>query len=94
MLSDFIRMLTFVDSYLPQGFVKSSTSQKTPRIRFDAISVGVLLALDKKPNLKPKNIDWINGREFNDAITKGGQNAPTAIKHRIEFVFNKLLNEK
>ncbi len=94
MLNDFDNMLKFVDANIPNGFVKSDQSQKTPRVRFDAISVGVHLALKSNPNLKINNLDWLNSKEFNDLITKGGQNAPTAIKNRIEFVQNKLLSNQ
>jgi hypothetical protein len=89
---EFDNMLEFVDKYFPDGFVKSNTSNKTPRVRFDAISVGVNLALRENPKLKPVNLNWLNSKTFNDLITKGGQNAPTAIKERIEFVYDKLLN--
>ncbi len=92
MLNDFDNMLRFVDANIPNGFVKSDQSQKTPRVRFDAISVGVHLALKSNPRLEISNLDWLNSKEFNDLITRGGQNAPTAIKNRIEFVQNKLLS--
>lgn len=88
---EFDTMLKFVDKYLPEGFIKSKSSNKTPRVRFDAISVGVNLALRENPKLKPHDVTWLKSREFNEIITKGGQNAPTAIKERIEFVFNKLI---
>lgn len=89
---EFDKMLKFVDKYFPDGFIKSKTSSKTPRVRFDAISIGVNLALREKPNLIPQDLSWLNSKIFNELITKGGQNAPTAIKERIEFVYNKLIN--
>lgn len=89
---EFDKMLKFVDKYFPDGFIKSKTSSKTPRVRFDAISVGVNLALREKPKLIPQDLSWLNSKIFNELITKGGQNAPTAIKERIEFVYNKLIN--
>ena len=91
-IQEFNNMLEFVDKYLPGSFIKSKTSNKTPRVRFDAISVGVNLALRESPDLVPTNLSWLSGKTFNDIITKGGQNAPTAIKERIEFVYNKLIN--
>lgn len=89
---EFDKMLKFVDKYFPDGFIKSKKSSKTPRVRFDAISVGVNLALREKPKLIPQDLSWLNSKIFNELITKGGQNAPTAIKERIEFVYNKLIN--
>jgi hypothetical protein len=91
LVTDFDNMLKFIDENIPNGFVKSEYSSKTPRVRFDALSVGVHLALQERPNLNVGNLDWIEGAFFNDLITKGGQNAPTAIKNRIEFVKNRLL---
>lgn len=89
---EFDRMLKFVDKYFPNGFIKSKTSNKTPRVRFDAVSVGVNLALRENPKLKPTDLSWLNSKIFNELITRGGQNAPSAIKERIEFVYNKLIN--
>lgn len=91
-LSEFDRMLQFVDKYFPDGFIKSPTSNKTPRVRFDAIAVGVNLALRKNPQVIPKDFSWLKSRAFNELITKGGQNSPTAIKERIDFVSNIIIN--
>ncbi len=88
---EFVRMLEFVDKYLKGGFQKSSKAMKTPRIRFDSISVGVNLALRDNPSLKPKNANWIHSKEYENVITRGGQNAPSAIRERIEFVKYKLI---
>lgn len=89
---EFDKMLKFVDKYFPDGFIKSNNSSKTPRVRFDAISVGVNLALRENPHLNPQDFSWLNSKTFNELITKGGQNAPKAIKERIEFVYNKLIS--
>lgn len=89
---EFDRMLKFVDSNFPFGFIKTPSSNKTPRVRFDSLAVGVNLALRQNSNLKVTNVDWINSKDFQEIITKGGQNAPTAIKNRIEYVIEKLLH--
>lgn len=91
MWKEFTNTLKFVDKYFPYGFKKSKTSQKTPRVRFDSISVGSNLALRENAFIKPKNFEWLNSEEFNNIITRGGQNAPSAIKERIEYVKYKLL---
>jgi hypothetical protein len=87
---EFDKMLKFVDKYIPNGFVKGDKSSKTPRVRFDALSVGVNLAIKDYPKLKISDTEWLNSKMFNELITKGGQNAPTAIKNRIEYVYEKL----
>ena len=40
--SEFVRMVTFVDKYFPNGFRKTKNAKSTPRVRFEAISVGVV----------------------------------------------------
>lgn len=87
----FERMLNFVNTNFPYGFKKSPDSNKTPRVRFDSISVGVHLALEQNPDLIPNNLNWLESKEFKQITTAGGQNAPSAIKNRIEFVRNKLI---
>ncbi len=91
MFSEFEQMLSFVDKYMPLSFTKGKTSNKTPRVRFDAISVGVNLALRENANLKPKSVTWLKSERFKELITTGGQNAPSAVKARIEYVRNSLL---
>jgi hypothetical protein len=76
---------------MPLAFTKGKTSNKTPRVRFDAISVGVNLALRENADLEPKSASWLNGERFEELITSGGQNAPSAIKARIEYVRDSLL---
>jgi len=92
--NEFDRMLKFVDRFLPLGFTKAPSSNKTPRVRFDAISVGVNLALRENPKLVVNNTTWLKSKQFAELITKGGQNAPTAIASRIEYVYNNLIGGK
>lgn len=94
MFREYERMLKFVDTYMPLAFTKGKTSKKTPRVRFDAISVGVNLALREDSNLEPKKFSWLNSNEFTELITKGGQNAPSAIIARIEYVHDQLKNNR
>jgi hypothetical protein len=93
MLAEFDRMLSFVDKHMPLAFTKGKTSMKTPRVRFDAISVGVNLALRKNPSLHPKSMSWLDSKLFAQLITSGGQNAPSAVKARIEYVRDSLLGK-
>lgn len=62
--TDFIGMLNFVQKHFQFGFAKSQNATTTPRVRFEAISVGVALALRAYPNLEVKNVDWLNSEEF------------------------------
>lgn len=91
MVEEFDRMLRFVDEWMPGKFTKGPASEKTPRIRFDALAVGVNLALRERPDLVPKDLSWLDSSEFQRLVSGGGQNAPTAIEARIDFVKDHLL---
>lgn len=90
---DFDDMLAFVSHNFPAGFKKSIKDRTTPRVRFEAISVGVGLALSQNPNLKGKSIDisWIKGSEFKEKTTSDGANSKKKVVERIDFVKNKIL---
>jgi len=87
----FLTMLNFVDNYFPNGFSKAKGHVRTPRIRFEAISVGVSLALQQKNDLKPSSIDWLNSEEFKEYTTSDASNSKPKVIRRIEYVRDKLL---
>lgn len=87
-------MLTFVKAHFPSGFRTSEESNKTPRVRFEAISVGVTLALTEKPNLSVSNLEWLDSEAFKKETTGSSTGSPSKIKSRIEFVKNKLLSSQ
>ena len=93
-LEKFLQMLTFVKAYFPFGFKAFKDSNKTPRVRFEALSVGVSLALAENPNLNVSNVDWLKSPEFINEITGSYTGVPSKIKSRIEFVKNKLLSSQ
>jgi hypothetical protein len=90
---EFDRMLKFVNKYFENGFKKKSTSKSTPRVRFEAISVGVALALREKPDLIPKSMEWLSSEEFKTHTTTHASNSPKRVNGRIEFVKDKLLED-
>ena len=87
----FQQMLEFVEKTFPNGFLRFADSNKTPRVRFEAIAVGSSLALKENPTLRVSNMDWLDSDEFLEEITGSGTGAPNKVKSRIEFVKNKLL---
>jgi len=91
MIQEFETMLKFVDDCFPHGFVKTDKAQTTPRVRFEAIAVGVALALRKKPDLKVSNLDWLYGKEFKEHTTSDASNSKPKVITRIEYVRDKLL---
>jgi hypothetical protein len=93
MEEDFENMLDFVNIHFPYGFKKTENHNSTPRVRFEAISVGVHLALKVKPNLIPAQpvLNWLESNEFKYHVTSDAANNLSKVIGRIEFVKNKLL---
>lgn len=94
MLTEWKRMLEFVRSNFAHGFRKGPNNSRTPRVRFEAIAVGIALAFRKKPNLKgnPDTINnWAYSAEFNQLVTSDGANSRPRVQARIEFVRDRLL---
>ena len=92
MRSEFDKMLDFVEEYFSNGFSKSKGHVKTPRIRFEAISVGVALALRKKSDLVPKSMTWLDSAEFKEYTTSDASNSKPKVIKRIEYVRDRLLS--
>ncbi|MDN4067759.1 DUF262 domain-containing protein [Paenibacillus vini] len=93
MEKEYRRMLEFARRYFPNGFRKNKDAKSTPRVRFEALAVGINLALRENENLVPKGIErWLNSDDFKSLTTSDGSNSKTRVKKRIEFVRDKLLN--
>ena len=87
-------MLDFAEIYLgSRGFRKKEKSKSTPRARFEALAVGIALALQENPDLKNDDNAWIDGDEFSLITRSDVANNKTKLKRRIEFVKNKLLGK-
>ena len=93
MKSEFYRMLDFVERYFPSGFAKKKGHVRTPRIRFEAISVGVALALRENSDLKPSSMDWLDSEEFKEYTTSDASNSRPKVIKRIEYVRDQLLGK-
>lgn len=79
------RMLMFVEQGFEHGF-RSPRGGRTPRVRFEAISVGVALALEARPDLRPERArisPWANGDEFERLVTADGANSRPRLARRI-----------
>lgn len=85
-------MLEFVDNNFPFWFKKADKDEYVKsRVRFEAIAVGVSLALLEKPELKVSNVNWINENEFREITRSDAANNPSNFNRRIVFVKEKLL---
>ncbi len=92
---DFHRMLAFVKHNFENGFAKTKNSKSTPRVRFEAISVGVALALKEKPELLSETVDtsWLNSDAFKEWTTSDASNNQAKLRGRIEYVRDTLLGK-
>lgn len=94
MVSEFEKVMNFVNTYIPLGFRKSNGSKTTPRVRFESMAVGVALALRENSTLVPSNIDnWLFTEEFKKLTTGDGANSRIKVRDRIEYVRDKLLGD-
>lgn len=89
-------MLGFVRDHFPEGFRKRGPGRKVPRVRFEAIAVGVGLALrdahhDDLSIVTEDIRDWLVSDEFKQWTTSDASNNRANVRGRIEFVRNRLL---
>ncbi|HEX4065294.1 MAG TPA: DUF262 domain-containing protein [Acidobacteriaceae bacterium] len=87
----FRKMLEFVRAYFPHGFAKGVNATTTPRVRFEAISVGVSLALQGNPQLVPHDLSWLTSNEFERHTTTHASNSAPRLRGRVEYVRDRLL---
>jgi len=90
----FRAMLEVVERVFPIGFRKTAKATSTPRARFEAISIGAVLALDQRPDIlvgpvPPTN--WAQEHEFLAVTGADGANARARLNGRIEYVRAKLV---
>lgn len=86
----FDRMVAYIGRF-PNGFRKSETSRSTPRVRFEAIAVGVHLALEHNPRLRRSKLEWLDSAEFKLLTTTHASNSGPRLRARVEFVRDRLL---
>ncbi|EIK98303.1 hypothetical protein PMM47T1_03529 [Pseudomonas sp. M47T1] len=92
-LAVFNNTMNFINAHFPTGFRRTPTSKTTPRARFEAIAVGVALALRDNPGLvepaTPVN-EWMYQDEFQSVISADSANNKSQLLARIEFVRAKV----
>ena len=94
MRAEWQRMLAFVKDNIPNGFKKTGPGRKVPRVRFEAISIGIALALRENPNVSPSHLaEWLESDEFKDWTTSDASNNRANVIGRMEYLRNKLLGK-
>ncbi|MDI9334648.1 MAG: DUF262 domain-containing protein [Cytophagales bacterium] len=93
--NEFNQMLSFVERHFNLGFRKNENNKSVPRIRFEAIAVGVTLALRENPNLVPADTNsWLNSKEFITLTRSDSSNSRPKVANRIHFVRDNLLGKE
>lgn len=93
MNTELVKTLDFVETNFPNGFKKTQTTKSIPRVRFEAIAVGTILALREKPDLSISNVNWLESKEFKKWTTSDAANSKSKVIGRIEFVRDCLLGK-
>lgn len=88
---DFDRMVAFVSENFPFGFRKTKAARTTPRVRFEAIAVGVHLALERDPSLSTHDMGWLDSDDFLKETTTHASNSGPRLRARVEYVRDRLL---
>ena len=92
MRQDFDMVMSFAETHFdPPYFARKGRDNATPRVRFEALSVGIYLALKQKPDLQPTDFSWLESKEFKELTTSDASNNQGRLKARIEFVRDCLL---
>lgn len=92
---EFEAMLHYVNKTFPLGFRRFENDTSVPRIRFEAIAVGVTLALRINPSLSTiQSLNWLESKEFLTHTRSDASNDKRKVKARIEFVRDQLLKNK
>lgn len=93
MVEEFVRMLSFMSQYFPNGF-KRIGYKTVPRIRFEAIAVGASLALREKIDLVPGDVgQWLDSQEFIKHTRSDASNSRPKLINRIHYVRDNLLGK-
>jgi hypothetical protein len=91
---EFDNMLIFIERYFENGFKKGKNHKSTPRVRFEALSVGVTLALRENDKLVPSDVNsWLYSDEFKRHTTSDASNSKIKVASRVEYVRDKLLGK-
>lgn len=93
-IEEFNKTMLFIEKHISIGFKKTATSKTTTRARYEAISIGVALALRASPELEPAlNIsEWLFTDEFQEIVGADSANNENQLRRRINYVKEMLLN--
>ncbi len=94
-VKEFNNTMSFIErNFGGMGFKKTINSKTTPRARYEAIAVGVAMALAEDPLLESPVIEvssWITSDEFQEIVGADSANNVSQLTRRIQFVKQKIL---
>ncbi len=89
MEEEFMKMMVFVKKVSPNGFTKTATGKQVPRVRFEAIAVGLALALrndEKLLETASQITDVLDSDEFEVATKSDAANVRSKLLKRITLL--------
>ena len=93
--TEFNRMVVFVKEHFDSGFRKEPQHSTVPRVRFEAIAVGVALALRENSDLVPSDTSvWINSPRFKKHTRSDATNSKPKLLERLWFVRDNLIGRE
>ncbi|MBZ9697065.1 hypothetical protein [Mesorhizobium sp. CO1-1-9] len=93
MSAEFDKAMNFIADNSANAFFRNEKTQQVPRVRFEAISVGVCLALREQPEMKTASFDWLDEPDFYQLVRTDASNSGPRLRSRIEFVRDKILDQ-
>lgn len=90
----FFNTFDFVTRNFDYGFRRSATIKMISRVRFEALSVGIALAIKENPDVFARDdidVSWAFEEEFLAMIRSDASNSRPKVIMRIEYVKNKIL---
>lgn len=96
--NEFVLMLQYVKDCFPLGFCRKD-NQPVSRVYFEAVSVGISLALRENKNIKREAVNvaksWMSdGNFYSNIVGRSRTHAPKKILDRVNFVKNWLLTNE
>ncbi len=81
----------FAKANLTGGDFSRESRNQTARVRFEALAVGIALALEERPEITTADMEWADEKEFEDLTTSDASNSRPKVVNRIEFARDRIL---
>jgi hypothetical protein len=89
--AEFQRVCAFAKQNLPGGDFARGSRNQTPRVRFEALAVGIALSLRIKPELTRVDMGWAERPKFEELTRTDASNSRPKVVGRIEYARDQIL---